>query len=105
MENKYSDLEKLLCGGYDGSLQKFMEEVNINKIDFFFLCSLLGGGSYNLSNNVERLLMSMNPKFYDYDALVYFRAQDSRSHEAIDKLIERIPESKRISYGLQSFKK
>lgn len=105
MENKYSDLEKLLCGEYDGSLQKFMEEVDINKIDFFFLCSLLGGGSYNLSNNVQRLLMSMNPKFYDYDALIYFRAQDLRSHEAIDKLIERIPESQRRSDGLESFKK
>lgn len=106
MENKYSELEKLLCRNDNDPFNKFIEEVDINKIDFFFLCSLLGGGSYNVSSRARKLLLLIDPVFYDYDTLIYFRKEkDHRAYEVIDELIAKIPVEKRILTGLEAFKK
>ena len=104
--DRYSSLLEFLVGSTREEFNVWLRRVDPAKLNFWFLLSLLGGGSYNVSYRASILLILIDPDDYDYHALLYFRnTGDPRAFECLESLIERVPEHKREAKGRESFER
>ncbi|MFA6476111.1 MAG: hypothetical protein WCV68_01700 [Candidatus Paceibacterota bacterium] len=103
-ENKYTALESFLTFGGAEEFMFWVGRVDPQKLNFFFLLGLLGGGSCVISSRAFQLLELIDPKDYDYEDLFYFRSKgDPRAFGYLDRLIAKVPQEKRVVKGLESF--
>jgi len=104
--NKYSILRSFLAQSRFEDFKSWLEKVDPARLDFWFLLSLLGGGSYDVTCKACMLLDLVDPKDYDYDALLYFRYRpeaDSRAFRHFDELIAKVSEENKKNKGLEAF--
>lgn len=95
-QNLYNDLEKVIYSN-KSDFDEFLTKVDPTKLNFFFLIQLFCSGSYEGSKNALKLVKLIDPKEYDYDALLYVRNKDSRATENVNALIRLMPEEKRVT--------
>ena len=99
-QNLYNDLEKIIFGGNKDEFKDFLTKVDPTKLNFFFLIQLFCNGAYEAKMRVLDLAKLMDPKEYDYDALLYVCNIDSRATENVNALIQLMPEEKKVTHKI-----
>ncbi len=99
-QNLYNDLEKIIFGENKDEFKDFLTKVDPTKLNFFFLIQLFCNGAYVAKMRVLDLAKLMDPKEYDYDALLYVCNIDSRATENVNALIQLMPEEKKVTHKI-----